>query len=186
VRAKVESLFRKQLDRITDPGLRKAAVDVWVDAATGGGWSPEDLEQIPFTLLANSHGINLIEHTRAVTEGALALAAAMQGEMPLPYSINMDWLVVGGLLHDVGKLLEYERVDGVIRKSRNGACLRHPVSGSIAAGKAGLPPEIINMIACHAREGDGAPKRIETVLIHQADFATFDPLQMMDKGLLID
>ncbi|MGB4082623.1 MAG: HDIG domain-containing metalloprotein, partial [Candidatus Fermentibacter daniensis] len=165
MRAKVESLFRKQLDRITDPGLRKAAVDVWVDAATGGGWSPEDLEQIPFTLLANSHGINLIQHTRAVTEGALALAAAMQGEMPLPYSINMDWLVVGGLLHDVGKLLEYERVDGVIRKSRNGACLRHPVSGSIAAGKAGLPPEIINMIACHAREGDGAPKRIETVLI---------------------
>ena len=186
MRAKVESLFRKQLDRITDPGLRKAAVDVWVDAATGGGWSPEDLEQIPFTLLANSHGINLIQHTRAVTEGALALAAAMQGEMPLPYSSNMDWLVVGGLLHDVGKLLEYERVDGVIRKSRNGACLRHPVSGSIAAGKAGLPPEIINMIACHAREGDGAPKRIETVLIHQADFATFDPLQMMDKGLLID
>lgn len=185
MRSKVEGLFREQLDRITNQGLRRAAVDVWVDAATGGGWSPADLEQIPFTLLADSHGINLVQHTRAVTEGALALAGAMSREMPLPYSINTDWLVVGGLLHDVGKLLEYERVDGVIRKSRNGACLRHPISGSIVAGRAGLPPEIINMIACHAKEGEGAPKRIETVLIHQADFATFDPLQMMDKGLLI-
>ncbi len=185
MRNTVEELFRAQLGRISDPALRAMVVDVWVDAATGGGWKPSDLELIPFTLLADSHGINLIQHTRGVTEGAVALAEAIRAAMPLPYAINMDWLVAGGLLHDVGKLLEYERVDGAIRKSRNGACLRHPVSGSIAAGKAGLPPEIINMIACHAKEGEGAPKRIETVLIHQADFATFDPLQMMDKGLLI-
>ncbi len=185
MKATVERLFERQLARIGDPALRGMAVRVWVDAAEGGGWKPEDLEQIPFTLLTNAWGINLVQHTIAVTEGACALADAITSSMEVPYEINRDWLVVGGLLHDVGKLLEYERVDGAIRKSRNGACLRHPVSGSIAAGKAGLPVEIINMIACHAKEGDGAPKRIETVLIHQADFATFDPLQMLEKGLLI-
>jgi hypothetical protein len=43
----------------------------------------------------------------------------------------------------------------------------------------------LNTIACHAKEGDGRPQRLETVLIHQADFATFNPLVMMQKDLLI-
>ena len=41
-------------------------------------------------------------------------------------------------------------------------------------------------VACHAKEGDGRPQVPETVLIHQADFATFNPLVMSSKGLLIE
>lgn len=62
---------------------------------------------------------------------------------------------------------------------------RHPISGAILVAQAGLPEEIVNIVACHAKEGEGAPKRVETVLIHQADFAMFDPLVMMEKGQLI-
>jgi len=43
----------------------------------------------------------------------------------------------------------------------------------------------VNIIGCHAKEGDGRPQRIETVLIHQADFATFDPMVMLVNGNLI-
>ncbi|MGM0628613.1 MAG: HD domain-containing protein, partial [Candidatus Fermentibacterota bacterium] len=102
-----------------------------------------------------------------------------------PYDIDMDLLVAGGLLHDVGKLLEIERVDGEYRKSHWGRCARHPISGAILASELGLPLEIVNMIACHSREGDGRPQRVETVLVHQADFATFNPMVMLSKGLLI-
>jgi putative nucleotidyltransferase with HDIG domain len=104
----------------------------------------------------------------------------------MPYPIDWDRLAAGGLLHDVGKLGESERKsDGTWKKSRKGEYARHPISGAIFCAKVGLPEDIVNTVACHAKEGDGAPKVLETVLIHQADFATFDPLVMMSKGQLI-
>jgi len=104
----------------------------------------------------------------------------------MPFEINFDWLIAGGLLHDVGKLLEIEQAEnGTYQKSSHGKHTRHPVSGAILVAQAGLPDEIINIVACHAKEGEGRPQRIETVLIHQADFATFNPMVMLEKGLLI-
>jgi len=184
----IESLFPEQLSSIENETTRKQTVATWVEAAKQGGWkSVEDLRAMPFTLLTNTHGISLIEHTIAVTEGALALADAQESSYSsMPYKVNMDRLIAGGLLHDVGKLLETERDGkGGFRKSLKGMYARHPVSGAILAAKCGLPDDIVNTIACHAKEGDGAPKVLETVLIHQADFATFDPLVMLERGQLI-
>ena len=188
MREKIESLFKGLLSKIQDSLLRQKVVEIWVSAAEEGQWKPADLEVIPFTLLTETKGINLIEHTVAVTEGALGLADAMESAYSKkPFAINRDWLIAGGLLHDVGKLLEIERTpQGDFRKSRRGKCARHPISGAILVAKAGLPDEIVNMVACHAKEGEGRPKRIETVLIHQADFALFDPLVLLEKGQLID
>ena len=185
MRAAIEKLFAVQLAQIEDENLRKKVVSVWVTAAEDGGWTEEQLTQIPFTLLTETHGVNLIQHTIAVTEGAVGLAKAIEHTYTPPFKVNMDWLVAGGLLHDVGKLLEIEHADGEHRKSYSGKCARHPISGAILAAKAGLPEEIINMIGCHAKEGEGRPQRVETVLIHQADFATFNPMVMLAKGLLI-
>lgn len=187
MRETIEKLFTQQLGKIKDPNLREKVVELWVKAAESGGWKPKELEKIPFTLLTRTKGINLIEHTIAVTEGALGLAAVMEENYEkMPFEINYDWLVAGGLLHDVGKLLEIEKTpDGEYQKSYQGKCARHPISGAILAAQAGLPDEIVNIIACHAKEGEGRPQRVETVLIHQADFATFDPLVLLEKGLLI-
>jgi hypothetical protein len=85
----------------------------------------------------------------------------------------------------VGKLLEIEWTEDGHRKSHWGRCARHPISGAILASELGLPLQIVNMIACHSREGDGRPQRVETVLVHQADFATFNPMVMLSRGLLI-
>jgi putative nucleotidyltransferase with HDIG domain len=184
----IEELFHDQLSSIENESTRKQTIATWVEAAKQGGWkSVEDLKAMPFTLLAKTHGISLVEHTIAVTEGALALADAQESAYStMPYKVNMDRLIAGGLLHDVGKLLETEKDEkGGFRKSLKGMYARHPISGAILAAKCGLPEDIVNTIACHAKEGEGAPKVLETVLIHQADFATFDPLVMMEKGQLI-
>jgi putative nucleotidyltransferase with HDIG domain len=185
MKARIEKLFAEQLKKIDDPGLRAGTVEVWVTAAEEGGWNPDDLEKIPFTLLTETHGINLIQHTIAVTEGALGLAKALEENSKLPFSIDHDILVAGGLLHDVGKLLEIEKTDSGYRKSLHGMHARHPISGAILAARFDMPMAIINMIGCHAKEGEGRPQRVETVLVHQADFATFDPMVMLQKGLLI-
>jgi len=184
----IEELFAAQLAKIEDESLRTKVVDVWIDGCRRGGWeSVAALRRMPFTLLTETHGVDFIAHTIAVTEGALGLAQAQEAAYDtLPYAIDRDRLIAGGLLHDVGKLLEIESDgQGGYRKSRAGRCARHPISGAILVAEAGLPDEIVNAVACHAKEGDGRPKVIETILIHQADFATFDPLVMLEKGTLI-
>jgi len=184
----VQKLFSVQLSKIGDAKLREQVVGVWVTACRQGGWETvEQLQAMPFTLLTETKGVNFIEHTIAVTEGAEALGRVqLAAYRSVPYEIDMDRLIAGGLLHDVGKLLEIEP-DGAggWRKSRSGMCARHPISGAILVGAAGLPDEVVNTVACHAKEGDGRPQVIETVLIHQADFATFNPLVMLQKGQLI-
>lgn len=187
-REDIEKLFAAQLEKIQDPDLRTRTVDCWVLGCERGGWDDvAALKAMPFTLLTEVHGIDFIEHTIAVTEGALALAKAqVDAYEEVPYPIDFDRLVAGGLLHDVGKLLEIES-DGAggYRKSRSGRLARHPISGAILAAEAGLPDEIVNTVACHSKEGDGRPQVVETVFIHQADFATFDPLVMAASGRLV-
>lgn len=187
--ARIEELFDELLDMMEDEQLRNQVVETWVLACNEGGW--EDLEAVrrmPFTLLAECGEIGFIEHTLAVTRGALGLARAQQSSYgTMPYEINYDRLIAGGLLHDVGKLLEIES-DGIggYRTSRNGMCTRHPISGAALAARVGIGAEIQNIIACHSAEGEGRHKVVETILVHQADFATFDPLAMRAAGTLIE
>lgn len=184
----IEALFADFLSQISDQALREKVISAWVKGCEQGKWnSVEDLKKMPFTLLTDCRGVDFISHTRAVTEGAIGLAKGQEKHYDTPpYPINFDFLVAGGLLHDVGKLLEFESDgSGGFRKSHSGRCARHPISGAILAAQAGVPEEIVNIIACHSKEGDGRPKRIETILLHQADFASFDPLVMLKKGDLI-
>lgn len=184
----IQKLFNTQLRRIKKKEMREKVIQTWVLGCERGGWQRlADLKKMPFTLLTDTKGVNFIEHTIAVTEGALALAKTQAAAYrKMPYRVDMDRLIAGGLLHDVGKLLEIEPDgEGGWRKSRSGVCARHPISGAILAGEAGAPPELINVIACHAKEGEGRPQCVETVLIHQADFATFNPLVMLKGGQLI-
>lgn len=76
----------------------------------------DDLEHIPFTLLVQTK-TSLLEHTRRVTRMAMAVARE-RGDL------NMDYVIAGGLLHDVGKLLEYEKRGRHVVKSRSGELVR--------------------------------------------------------------
>ncbi|MBN1335395.1 MAG: HD domain-containing protein [Deltaproteobacteria bacterium] len=188
IASEIESLLSPWLQEITRDDWRQMVVDTWVLGCREGRWeSVEDLARMPFTLLTPTHGITFLEHTLAVTAGAVGLYEGQKRHYArMPYPVDRDLLVAGGLLHDVGKLLETEPDgQGGFRQSRSGRCARHPFSGAILAGKVGCPDDLINVIACHAREGEGKPQRLETVLVHQADFATFDPLVMMASGRLI-
>ena len=185
----IQKLFGEQLSRIEDKKLREGVIGAWVIGCERGGYETvEQLLEMPFTLLTDCHGVSFVEHTIAVTESAAAMAEAQRRTYrKMPYVIDMDRLIAGALLHDVGKLVEIQR-DGAggYAKSRNGKCMRHPISGTVIAVQAGLPDEVLNIIACHAKEGENRPQVVETVIVHLADFATFDPLVMKNKGTLIE
>ena len=165
-----------EINDIKDEDLKKKVTSVWEDAIKQGGWKIEDLEKIPFTLLIPDCKINLIEHTRAVTHTALEVAKVVLKFYPKQVKIDFDLLLAGGILHDVGKLLEYAKDQENIIKSKTGKLLRHPFSGSALAYKRGLPEEVVHIIATHAKEGDEGYRSIEAMIIHHADFINFESL----------
>lgn len=188
LKKEIEKVFKEWLSKIESQKLRESVVKTYEIAIKRSKFKEiEEVRKMPFSILTDCRGISFIEHTLAVTSGAYYLAKAQEKYFKnLPYKVNFDRLIAGALLHDIGKILEIEPDGkGGFKKSRNGKLLRHPMSGIIIASEAGIPDEILNIIACHAKEGEGAPKVIETIFIHQADFATFDPLVMFEKGTLI-
>ena len=150
-RADIESIFKKQLDGIQDNSLRQKVVDTWMLGCKNGNWdSVDDLKKMPFTLLTETHGVSFVDHTIAVTEGAVGLGKAQtdfyQGT---PYKIDFDRLYAGGLLHDVGKLMEIQPDGkGGYHKSLSGKFARHPMSGAMIARECGIPEDILNIIIC--------------------------------------
>lgn len=163
-----------EIDRIRDPRLRDLTLTIWTDAVARGGWVPADLDLIPFTLLLKNVRVSLLEHTRAVTRTSVEIASVLNEKYIGKIAVDLDILLAGALLHDVGKLFEYRREDGEFVKSREGELLRHPVSGAAFAFKYGLPQEVVHIIAAHSKEGDGGRRTIEAVIVNHADFVNFD------------
>ena len=91
--------------------------------------------------------------------------------------VNLDVLIAGAILADVGKLLEYELKDGKSVQGKYGKYLRHPFSGVSLAEQCGVPAEVCHIIAAHAGEGDIVKRTTEAFVVHHADFMTFEPFR---------
>lgn len=165
-RAYIEQVL-PEIGQIKDPRLRDGVVKAWLLAIERGGW--QQIDDIPFTLLTTTRS-TLLEHTRRVTKMALAIAQTRP-------DLDPDTLVAGGLVHDVGKLLEYARQGTTIVKSDHGRRVRHPVSGYGLAIEAGLPLTVAHIVATHSKEGEGMVRSNEAVVIHHCDFIDFDIAQ---------
>ncbi len=164
-----------EINEISDDNLRNRVIDVWEEAMDFRGWTPKILSSIPFTLLAKNVRITFIEHVRTVCRICISCDRVLSeayGNRKTP--INRDYLIAGALLADVGKLMEYEIVDGKPVKSDYGKKLRHPFSGVGLAFKHDLPPEVMHIIATHSKEGEGEKRTPESILFHHADFIDFE------------
>lgn len=165
-----------EVDWIGDKGLKEAVIRAHQRALREGGWTPEDLTRMPFTL-AKETDISYAAHVRAVTRVARAAYDVFQDVLGGQIPVDRDVLLAGALLHDVGKLTEVEKKDGRYQKSAEGKVLRHPFSGVALAAAEGLPPEVLHIIAVHSKEGDPYPRTPEGVIVHHADFICFDTIK---------
>jgi putative nucleotidyltransferase with HDIG domain len=160
--------------------LREQTIAVWLAALAEGDWTPDSLATLPFTLLINPCPASYLEHVRAVTLTAVRAAEVFRQIYGERAPIDMDVLVAGGLLHDIGKLSEYERTAGdAARQSAAGALLRHPFLGTALAARFGIPLAVQHIIATHAGEGDRVTRSTEATLINHADFMSFHALQRL-------
>jgi len=167
-----------EIDWIENPTLREQVTQTWVKALERSPLRPEDLNHIPFTLLVPNCPITFMEHKRCVVHIARESAKAMQSFMGRALPIDVDAVIAGAILADVGKLLEYELgPDGKSRQSERGEALRHPFTGVALALECGVPDAVCHIIAAHAAEGDLVKRTTEAFIVHHADFMAFLPFK---------
>lgn len=168
-----------ELNWIENEDLRNKTARTWELALERSVLSPDDLNRIPFTLLCGPDlKVTFMDHKRSVVHIARDAGNKMNemyhGELP----VDMDVLIAGAILADVGKLLEYELDEnGNAVQGSYGKYLRHPFSGVSIAEQANVPAEVCHIIAAHAGEGNLVKRSTEAYVVHHADFMTFLPFK---------
>lgn len=167
-----------ELDWITDSSLREKTAATWELALRKSVLKAADLEKIPFTLLCGPDlKVSFMAHKRCVVHIARASGEKFNEFFKNDLHVNMDVLISGAILADVGKLLEYELDKGKAVQGKYGQYVRHPFSGVSLAEECGIPPEVIHIIASHAHEGDLIKRTTEAYIVHHADFMAFEPFK---------
>ena len=175
-RAQLEELW-PELAWIDSLQLREAVTKTWLLAFERSPLTTDDLKRIPFTLLVANCPTSFMEHKRCVVHIAKDAAHAMQNFMGNALRIEMDTVIAGAILADVGKLLEYAIRDGKAEQSERGEMLRHPFTGVALAMECGVPDVVCHVIATHAAEGDLVKRSTEAFIVHHADFMAYLPFK---------
>lgn len=169
-----------ELAWIENAGLRESVARTWQRALELSPLTADDLERIPFTLLVPNCKATFMEHKRCVVHIARRGAEAMRDFMGHALPVDIDVVIAGAILADVGKLLEYEAVNGAVQQSQCGRYLRHPFTGVALAMEAGVPDAVCHIISAHAGEGDLVKRTTEAIIVHHADFMAYRPFRSME------
>lgn len=167
-----------ELGWIQDEKLRDQVAKTWEVALQRSVLKAEDLLRIPFTLLVADCKVTFMAHKRCVVHLAKECGEKIKNFLGMELPVNMDVLIAGAILCDVGKLVEYELdKDGKAVQGMYGKYLRHPFSGVSLAEECGVPPDVCHIIAAHADEGELVKRTVEAYIVHHADFMTFLPFK---------
>jgi len=168
-----------ELEWIQDKDLREKTAKTWELALKKSVLGPEDLKRIPFTLLCGPDlKVTFMDHKRSVVHIARDAGEKINSMYHGELTVNMDVLIAGAILCDVGKLVEYVLDDnGNAVQGNYGKYLRHPFSGVSLAEQCGVPAEVCHIIAAHAGEGDHIKRTAEAYIVHHVDFMTFLPFK---------
>ena len=183
--AQISELFPNLMD-IKDAVLRDQVAAVWNEALTQGcggkGWKFDEIRAIPFTLLAGKIDMRFVEHLNSCCKQCIAITKVLGEVFGSRVPVNLDYLIAGSLLADVGKLLELDKDSaGRVIKGFYGEMLRHPFSGVALCYLHGIPPEVMHIVATHSHEGDKVERTIESWIFHHADFIDFDIAKVLGK-----
>ena len=86
-----------ELDWISDEELREATLATWERAFKYSPLTPDDLNEIPFTLLIPDCPVTFMEHKRCVVHIARRSAEAMEEFLGQALPIDMDVVIAGAI-----------------------------------------------------------------------------------------
>ena len=169
-----------EIEQIGDGELRAGAVEAWAYAIAHSSFS--SIREIP---PAGNPGVqeakrgDQTDHLRGVTRLAIGITREMQAAYP-ELGIDMDTIIAGGLLHDVGKAWEFDperQARWSLEQKRYGRpSIRHPAMGAHICLTVGLPEEIAHIAMAHSGEGELLVRSLECMIVHQADYTFWNTL----------
>ena len=176
MREKVKNLW-PEIEWLQDGQLKEQVYLAWEYALEQSKLKAEDLETIPFTLLIPDCRVSFMAHKRCVVHLCHQASETMSRFFGDNLPLHKDYLLAGAILMDIGKLLEYDIVDGKLTTSSTGKLLRHPFTGVAIAQRFSIPDEVCHIIAYHSKEGDLGKRSPEAYVAFHADFMAYEPFK---------
>jgi len=149
-----------EIEGIKDDILKNKVTKAW--AIKNSVLSADDLQEIFFSLLIKDCNVTFMNHKRTCVHLAVDIAKRMKENFGDEIQIDMDILIAGAILIDIGKLLEYKIVDDKLTTSDFGSKMLYPFSGVVIAARFDLPADIQHIIGTHSKEGDLGKRTMES------------------------
>lgn len=173
-KATMEKLLAPALAFLDDAANRERAVNAWLEVAAEGEWDKKGIENCGIsTDMKAECPENLITHTCHVTEACAALFDSMGAMFASIGPCNREDLIAGAIMHDIGKLLENDYVDGQACHGKTAKYFRHPITGAYYAKKHGFNDNVVHMVLTHSNmlspEGPRAFNTPESLILKYID-----------------
>ncbi len=169
-----------EIAQISDTNLQAKAVEAWAYALANSSF--KSIREIPPAGNPDTNEAkrgDQTDHLRGVTRLAIGIAREMSAAYP-ELDIDMDTVIAGGLLHDVGKCFEFDPVRRTAwrasQKKTGRPAIRHPAYGAHICLTVGLPEEIAHIAMAHSGEGELLLRSVECMIVHQADYTFWNVL----------
>lgn len=169
-----------EVAQITDTDLRAKVIEAWAFALAHSSYT--SIKQIPPAGNPNQNEArrgDQTDHLRGVTRLAIGIAREMGAAYP-ELAIDMDVIVAGGLVHDVGKAWEFDPVNRKrwtsMQRHFGRPSFRHPAYGAHICLTVGLPEEVAHCAMAHSAEGELLVRSLECMIVHQADYTFWNTL----------
>ena len=164
--------------------LQDKSVACWKQVIELGGWEEKGIRNCSLGagIVAENCPEKSIDHCRRVVRMCQAAWESIGEWANEIGSLDHDTLICGAVLHDIGKFLEYECLDGHPCHSRSGRLFRHVISGAYIAKINGLPDEIVYIVLAHSDaqspEGGRAYQTPELMVLKKLDHMCYLLAQM--------
>ena len=171
----VETLL-PEVNKIEDPALREKVLKAWLIA-----WHRGTYKQIEDAMYGFGD-VTLVQHTRAVTDIAIASAKILSELHGLEF--NMDYLIAAALIHDIDKYITVtvDKKGNHIRDTR----FPHGYIQAKIAQDLDMPEEIAHAVLVHSRRRftTNRPETLEAIVVQDADILAMNPLIIKTGGKL--
>ena len=165
---------------IGDQALQAKVVEAWAYAIANSSFpSIRDIPPAGNPDVNEAKRGDQTDHLRGVTRLALGIAKEMGNAYP-ELEIDLDVIIAGGLVHDVGKAWEFDPVNRdrwkQSQKRFGRPSVRHPAYGAHICLTVGLPEEVAHIAMAHSGEGELLLRSLECMIVHQADYTFWNTL----------
>jgi putative nucleotidyltransferase with HDIG domain len=168
-----------QLELVKRREWADAACEIWADLWEQSSWKV--LDEVPANPLTPT--ASLINHVQAVVENCIHVAKireSLYGD-----NVDMDVLIMGAVLHDASKVIEFEWRDGGEVVSKLGELYQHGFYAACKALESKLPDEIVHIILTHTGATRVCPKTVEGLVLCYCDMVDSDLNRLRDGSPLL-